>query len=238
MEGDHMAPQTALEKTTRPHRPYSLLIAWPLAAVGIVVFWNVLYWQGLKMSVSLATLTSLLSPIAFAAAVVERAVEILISPWRDTGASKLQRALAAIQARPAEAAKAADLQTASGALDDYRGVTQQYAFAVSMLLSLLVSISGVRALQPFLAENALNVLATNQRGFFFTVDVLLTALLLSGGADGVHSIVNAVTTFFDATGNQSVERRCTGAARLRSRACQPRPDWARPRPVIVQLGEL
>jgi hypothetical protein len=88
---------------------YPLLIAWPLAAEGIVVFWNVLYWQGLKMSVSVATLTSLLAPVAFAAAVVERVVEILISPWRVTGASKLQKRFAAIQARPADAVKAADL---------------------------------------------------------------------------------------------------------------------------------
>jgi hypothetical protein len=198
-----MAPQPAFEKTTRPRKPYPLLIVWPIAAAGIVVFWNVVYWQGLKMSVSVATLTSLLAPVAFAAAVVERAVEILISPWRDTGASKLQKALAAIQARPADTAKAADLQAASGALDDYRGVTQQYAFAISLLLSLLVSISGVRALQPFLADNALKVVATDQRGFFYTVDILLTALLLSGGADGVHSIVNAVTTFFDATATKT-----------------------------------
>jgi hypothetical protein len=199
----HMAPQPGLEKITRPRKPYPLLIGWPLAAAGIVVFWNVLYWQGLKMSVNVATLTSLLAPVAFASAVVERAVEILISPWRDAGASKLQKALAALQARPADAVRAGDLQAASEALDDYRGVTQQYAFAVSLLLSLLVSISGVRALQPFLADNALVGLATDQRGFFFTVDVLLTALLLSGGADGVHSIVNAVTSFFDATATKA-----------------------------------
>jgi hypothetical protein len=111
-----------------------LLIVWPIAAAGVVVFWTVLYWQGLKMSVSVATLTSLLAPVAFAAAVVERAVEILISPWRDAGASKLQRALAAIQARPADTAKPADLQAASEALDDYRGVTQQYAFAISLMI--------------------------------------------------------------------------------------------------------
>ena len=198
-----MAPQPALDKSTRSRKPYPLLIAWPAAAAGIVIFWNALYWQGLKMSVNVTTLTSLLAPIAFAAAVVERAVEILISPWRDTGASKLQKALAVIQARPADAANSAALQAASDALDEYRGVTQQCAFAISLLLSLLVSISGVRAIQPFLADNALKVLETNQRGFFFTVDVLLTALVLSGGADGVHSIVNAVTSFFDATATKS-----------------------------------
>jgi hypothetical protein len=60
-----MAPQPALEKTTRARKPYRLLIVWPIAAAGIVVFWNALYWQGLKMSVSVATLTSLLAPVAF-----------------------------------------------------------------------------------------------------------------------------------------------------------------------------
>jgi hypothetical protein len=53
------------------------------------------------------------------------------------------------------------------------------------------------------ADNSLKVLTTDQRGFFFTVDALLTALLLSGGADGVHSVVNAVTTFFDATATKA-----------------------------------
>jgi hypothetical protein len=65
-----------------------------------------------------------------------------------------------------------------------------------------VSVAGVRALQQFLAVNALGAAKDAQNDFFLTVDVLLTALLISGGADGLHSIVNAVTTFFDATADE------------------------------------
>ena len=90
---------------------------------------------------------------AFAATFIERAVEILVSPWRDEGASKLDKVVAAIKARPADpvidAANATALRTASDALEEYRGDTQRYAFAVSLALSVMVSIAGVRALGPF-----------------------------------------------------------------------------------------
>ena len=79
----------------------------------------------------------------------------------------------------------------------------------------------MRALQPFLADNALKGLATDQRGFFYTVDVLLTGLLLSGGADGVHSIVNAVTL----SSMQRQPRRPTPLHRrcnIKSRVIRPR----------------
>jgi hypothetical protein len=31
------------------------------------------------------------------------------------------------------------------------------------------------------------------------VDVALSAALLAGGADGIHSVMNAITSFFDNT---------------------------------------
>jgi hypothetical protein len=197
-----MTPQPAVVKVAPP-KFNPLLTAGLLAAAAVVVFAVSIQWIGLTMNVTLSNLANLLAPVAFAAAVVERAVEILISPWRDTGANKLKKVLAAVQARPDSVAKEADEQFAAHALQEYRGVTQQYAFAASLLLSLCVSISGVRALQPFLDTNALAGVSAAQRGFFLTVDVALTALVLAGGADGVHSIVSAVTTFFDSSAVKS-----------------------------------
>jgi hypothetical protein len=180
-----------------------LIISGLIALAGLVIFTLALKWTGFTMNVSVTNLANLLAPVAFAAAVVERAVEILISPWRDAGASKLKKALAAIQARPAGGAKEADEQNASNALDEYQGETQKYAFAASLLLSLCVSISGVRALQPFLADQTFKNADGAQKVFFLTVDAALTALLLCGGADGVHSVINAVTTFFDSSAAKS-----------------------------------
>src|ERR1035441_3058279 len=126
-----------------------LLGASGLALVGVLVFRVYLNWGALVLTVRLQDLTGLLAPLAFAAACIERAVEIFVSPWRDAEASKLAKVVATIKAKPAElvanAQNAADLKTASDKLDQYRGDTQRYAFAVSLTLSVLVSMEIGRA---------------------------------------------------------------------------------------------
>src|SRR5690348_5332975 len=114
-----------------------------VAFVGVFVAswlnnWGVLTTCFTKVTV--AELPGKLAPLAFAAAVIERAVEILISPWRDEGASKLQKAVDVAKAKsanPPTAQDAADLKQPSDELDAYRGQTQRYAFTVSIALSSL-----------------------------------------------------------------------------------------------------
>ena len=189
---------------------WPLLVSGALALLGVIVFRVLLKWDGLNLTVRLQDLSGLLAPLAFASAVIERAVEILVSPWRDSEASKLDKAVAAIKARPADPAantqNAADLKAASDAIDEYRGDTQRYAFAISLTLSVLVSMAGVRALGPFADVGKLNdVRFTTQAQhlFFLCVDVALSAGLLAGGADGIHSLVNAATSFFEGAATRS-----------------------------------
>jgi hypothetical protein len=195
--------------TSVAKKNWALFVSGALALLGVVVFRVFLKWDNLNLTVKVSDLAGLLAPLAFAAAVVERAVEILISPWRDTGANKLESELAAIKARPADpltnTKNADDLQEASDRLDEYRGDTQRYAFAVSLTLSILLSMAGVRALGPFAdAANLKDAKITPeaQHMFFLCVDVALSAALLAGGADGIHSVANAVTSFFDATADK------------------------------------
>lgn len=192
--------------TSVAKRSWPLLVSSALALGGVVIFRVLLNWNNLNFTVKVSDLAGLLAPLAFAATVVERAVEILVSPWRDAEASKLDKAVAAIKAKsvdPATTAQNAEaLKTASDALDEYRGDTQRYAFAVSLLLSVLVSIAGVRALGPFVDGVKLKdttITTEAQRMFFLAVDVALSAALLAGGADGIHSVMNAITSFFDNT---------------------------------------
>jgi hypothetical protein len=194
-------PLTSIVKKNLP-----LFVSGALALVGVIVFRAWLNWNALGLTVRLQDLSGLLAPLAFAAAVIERGVEILVSPWRDAEASKLEKAVAAIKARPADgtanAQNAADLKDASDAIDEYRGDTQRYAFAVSLTLSVLVSMAGVRALGSFVDASKLKdpvFTHSAQYLFFLCVDVALSAALLAGGADGIHSVVNAVTSFFDST---------------------------------------
>ncbi len=120
---------------SRVRKDWPLFVSGALAIMGLIVFRVSLNWDALGLTVKLQDLTGLLAPVAFAAAVIERAVEILISPWRDADATKLESAVAAVKARPAnpdtKEKDASDLKEATEKLADYRGETQRYAFAVS-----------------------------------------------------------------------------------------------------------
>lgn len=184
-----------------------LLASFAVALLCLTTFAIWLRWEGIGLSVQVSNIASLLAPLVFAAAVIERAVEILVSPWRDAQACKLEAAVSAIKARspdPAtQAQNAADLKAASDALDEYRGETQKYAFGVSFTLSILAAMVGVRALGPFLDNARFHTTSHAQQLYFLCLDVGLSAALLAGGADGIHSLVNAVTSFFDATAQKA-----------------------------------
>jgi hypothetical protein len=189
---------------------WPLLVSAGIAFVALAIFTVFLKWDSLTFSVKISDLSGLLAPLAVAAAIIERAVEILVSPWRDTEASKLEKKVASIKARtsnaPTNAQDTVDLQAASDALDEYRGKTKKYAFAVSLILSVFVSITGIRALQGFIDSAKLHnaaIVAHSQQIFFLCIDVALSAALLAGGADGIHSVVNAITSFFQASADKT-----------------------------------
>jgi hypothetical protein len=185
------------------------LAAFIVAALCLISFALWLRWEGISLSVQVTNIAGLLAPLAFAAAVIERSVEILVSPWRDAQASQLQAAVSAIKARAAapdaetSAKNAADLKAATDGLEEYRGETQRYAFCVSLGLSMLTTMVGVRALNPFLDSVKFHATSHAQQLYFLCLDVALSAALLAGGADGIHSLVKAVTSFFDATAEKA-----------------------------------
>ncbi|GEM_PF-6492754 len=152
-------------------------------------------WECVNFNFKIQDLAAMLAPLALAASVVERSVEILLSPWRDETASKLEKALAAA---PPE-----QKQAISDKLDEYRAKTQKIAFFVSVFVSSCVAISGVRALQPFLDAAKFKSLSAGQHTFFLMVDLGLSTAMLAGGADAVHSVFTAVTSVMDATATKS-----------------------------------
>jgi len=68
-------PLTSLVRKTWP-----LLASAVLALLGLIIFRVFLNWEALGLTVRLQDLSGLLAPLAFAAAIVERSVEILVSP--------------------------------------------------------------------------------------------------------------------------------------------------------------
>ena len=145
-----------------------------------------------------------LTPLILTAGFIERAIEVLISPWRDPEANRHATAIAAAKAAPEpdDQARAQKIQTVVDATDSltvYSGLTKRYAFITGLSLGLIASLAGVSALSPFLAKDALNNLLPAQHALFSGFDIVLTAALLAGGADGLHSVISAFTSFFGAT---------------------------------------
>lgn len=128
---------------------------------------------------------------------MERALEVFMTIWRGGTADELQIKVDATR-RALEVAGAADVTTANSALKDaeaelgtHKDGSRKKAFVSSTILGLLISYLGVRSL-------ALVVEYGNMHGFT-ALDIILTGLLLGGGADGLHKIVSVFTAYADAT---------------------------------------
>jgi hypothetical protein len=133
--------------------------------------------QGIGFPPQMANVAQTLAPLFAVAAFIERAVEIVISTWRDAGA---------------------DLRGGPN-LVEYKRQTKSYAYMLSFGLSLFASAVGVRGLSSLVDPSKLGALSPRQHLWFTGFDVVLTALLLSGGSDGIHQVVTMITGFLDST---------------------------------------
>lgn len=164
----------------------------------LVVLTNRWLWPGLGLSVEPTSVMATIAPLLLTAGFIERAVEVVISPWRDGEAERLQK-----QADRSRASQSPTAVADEHALHHYRAQTKQYAFAVALGFGLAAAVAGVRALGAFAitdpGKTGFSGADPMQRKVFIVVDILLSALLLAGGANGIHSVVNAFTSYFDST---------------------------------------
>jgi len=142
-------------------------------------------------------LVKALTPLAMAAIFIERAVEVLISPWRDADAATKAGAVKAATAASASPNTDSAVQDLMDDLNQYKGDTKKVAFLLAFVLSLIAALAGVRALGPFLAADGMTALNAHQQRLFLGYDVFLTAALLPGGAELVHSVFGAFSSVFD-----------------------------------------
>jgi hypothetical protein len=163
-----------------------------------------LHWPTIAIHVPIQDVANVLAPLLLTAAFIERAVEVVITPFRDGGASSLRKQIAVLQAtQPVDSASIAKLQQQ---LDDYTTQTQKYAFCVLALLGLSAAIVGVRGLGLFLVQTSPpqppGWIGHQQDAFQF-FDIILSTLLLAGGANGLHAPISALTSFFNNSADQS-----------------------------------
>jgi hypothetical protein len=83
-------------------------------------------------------------------------------------------------------------------ISQFRHETRMYSLAASVILGILISLAGVRALAAVLEVEPIEQWYWHN-GFFSVLDVLITGALLGGGADAIHKIVSTFTTLMEAT---------------------------------------
>ncbi len=181
----------------------------------LIVGVAVLRWSILPLYVPISDVANILAPLILTAAFIERAVEVVVSPFRDPGADELRHQLAVLQAtNPIDSNRIADAQKH---LNAYKAESKKYAFCALLLLGLCAAVVGIRALGLFLIQahpvppgpQIVPVIwGPGQNGAFCTIDVIISALLLAGGANGLHAPINAFTSFFNTSADKSLK---TGA---------------------------
>lgn len=85
------------------------------------------------------------------------------------------------------------LLTIESELNIYRTETKNIANFAGLLAGIIVSLGGLRVLQPFVIE--IDGIDQLQICVFHTIDVLLTAGLISGGSDGVNRLTDIYKSF-------------------------------------------
>jgi hypothetical protein len=149
--------------------------------------------KGLRFSQqAFQNIGQILTPVVLMSLFIERATEVIVTSWRNPEAQRLQHEV--------DVAAGLDRVAAQRALDFYRLKTQRIAFLILATFAVLTAMVGLRAVEPLLVADALNQkLDPGQVRWFHLLDIVVTGLLMAGGADGIHQIVSTFTAFLDST---------------------------------------
>lgn len=168
-----------------------------------------------------STLMQLMGPAIIASLFIERAVEIFVSSPRKLKRKEIEKTISLSQAanahEPRDETVLRSLQKQISQLTDYRQKTLLRAVLFSLSLSFFSALLGVRLLTQFFdipyidcltglefePEECPSGLEVARAHFLWLTrfDIFLTTLILSGGSEGLHSIIRAIIRFAENSGN-------------------------------------
>ncbi len=134
------------------------------------------------------------APLVLVAAFVERATEVVMTGLRggesDQLEADLDAATAAAQAAPSPESAAA-VRALQRRLLAFKSTSREVAFLLASGLGIGAALCGIRGLAGLLAPTQ----AQPPSPSFNLLDILLTGLVIGGGADGIHKMVQAILGF-------------------------------------------
>ncbi len=130
---------------------------------------------------------------------IERAVEVIVSTLRDAKADLLQQDVntakdkinAQAKVTPGSLPYLDPLHAAQTSLLQYRAETKELAMCISFIISIFVSLAGVRAFGSIVET------VPPSNWMFPAADIIVTGAVLAGGTDAIHQMMNVIMNFFD-----------------------------------------
>lgn len=152
-----------------------------------------------------------MTPLVLVSLFIERALEVFVTSWRGEEADKLDIAIETSKAQVKAGVPEAEENLMARQLHSakYKARTRRIAFVSGVVVGLIVSALGVRAIQLFVDPAAFTTLPAWQQRLFAVADVTLTGGAIGGGADGLHKLVSVFTNFMDSTAKLAKARGTT-----------------------------
>jgi hypothetical protein len=150
---------------------------------------SALPFKGLDQSKLLETIMTMFVVSVF----MERAVEAILVPMRTPGRQQIEHAMESIESFDA-ADKATLLREKKCELDEYRIETAKYAYWISFVFGLVISLAGVRAL-----NGLVDIAPGNSSMFFSFVDVIITGGVISGGSAAIDKMGRKISKTLNLT---------------------------------------
>ncbi len=131
-------------------------------------------------SESVFDLGTTLAPFILVALLIERATEVVVK------GARMQKKVELKKTNPD-----------ANRLQEFKADTRKITFLTSFIGGTALAMAGVRIISAFLADDAQFAMGEAQRSIFLSLDVLVTGLVLAGGADGLHKLVSVGTEYLD-----------------------------------------
>lgn len=179
---------------------------WIFAVVGVLAVMAIgVNFSALKLSQEGLTLFGqILGTLLMLSGVLERALDVLLSISRAEDSEKLRAAVdekqrivddAQKQNTPVPRDMIDALEKAKAVRAKFRAKTMRLAMAGGLVVGVIVSAIGFRALQTLIDTTSLGELGRIQRSAFDFVDIVLTGAVLAGGSDGIHKLIEVYRKF-------------------------------------------
>jgi hypothetical protein len=146
----------------------------------------------------------LIMSLSVMAIFMERAVEAILVPIRTPDRQQIEQEIGLLRVATADknhpnAHQLQRLQEKEYELDTYRLNTARYAYWLSFVLGMAVSVVGIRALSGLVDREALINLLAPQKTLFALVDIVITGGVIAGGSAAIDKMGRKISQTLNLT---------------------------------------